>query len=823
MVVRVRLDITGVVQGVGFRPAVARIAAEFGLTGWVYNDAGSVHCELQGPAADIDAAITALRHRPPPMARIDTLERVEAEPIDTAGFEIIDSHDDDGSRTLVPPDIAACADCLREMRDPGDRRFGHPFITCTNCGPRYTVITDLPYDRPATTMAGFPMCEECAAEYRNPADRRFHAQTIACADCGPRLSWSVTRRLPDESSPAEADDPIGAACDALLAGQVVAIKGIGGFHLACRGDDDAVVMLLRTRKNRPAKPFAIMVADLEAARAIVEIDAAAAAALTSPAAPIVLLPRTGALVGGTSVCGAVAPGLADLGVMLAYSPVHHQIFDRLGLLPLVMTSANQGGSPIVYRDEQLSWIVGSADGNRIVGSADGSRIVGSAEGSSTPDLADAVLTHDRPIYVPCEDSVLTLDDQGRELPLRRSRGYAPLPVSVALPAGDTVLATGGDLKTTFCLMAAAATGGRRHAHLSSHLGDMADRRTQVTFESALQHLAFMTGQHPDVIACDLHPGYATTAWARRTAAGRPVIAVQHHHAHAVSLLADHQRLGTPIVAVTYDGTGYGTDGAIWGGELLAITDPADFTRVGHLVPFALPGGDGAVREPARIALDLLTRAGVDWADDLAPVAAVGEAGLRVLAQQIPRAVGCVPTTSMGRLFDAVASLLGVCQQVTYEGQAAIELEHLARRGRVEPGVTSLRPAGAADLDFAVTGGLLDPAPMIAAIVEGLRAGAAPADLAAGFHQAVIRGTARAVRHCAGLTGVSVVGLTGGVFANRLLLHGLRESLSKSGYEVLTHRIVPCNDGGLALGQASIAAARRAQERTGVCASESPAR
>lgn len=774
MVVRVRLDVTGVVQGVGFRPAVARIAAEFGLAGWVYNDAGSVHCELQGPAAGVDAAVAALRDRPPPMARIDTLERSEVPPVESAGFEIIESHDDDGSRTLVPPDIAACADCLSEMRDPADRRFGHPFITCTNCGPRYTVITDLPYDRPATTMAGFPMCDACAVEYRDPSDRRYHAQTIACADCGPRLSWSGLR----------GDDPIGAACEALRAGQVVAIKGIGGFHLACRADDESVVNRLRTRKNRPAKPFAVMVADLEAARAIVEVDDPAAAALSAPAAPIVLLPRT-----GKGVSDAVAPRLADLGVMLAYSPVHHQLFDRLGPLPLVMTSANQGGSPIVYRDQDVGWIDG---------------------------LADAVLTHDRPIYVPCEDSVVTLDDERRELPLRRSRGYAPLPVSVALPAGETLLATGGDLKTTFCLMAGAVTGGRRNAHLSSHLGDMADRRTQVSFESALEHLAFMTGQHPGIIASDMHPGYATTAWARRSADGRPVVPVQHHHAHAVSLLADHQRLGSPIIAVTYDGTGYGSDGSIWGGELLAIAeDPAEFTRVGHLMAFALPGGDGAARQPARIALDLLTRAGIAWSDDLAPVAAVGEAGLHVLSQQIPRGVGCVPTTSMGRLFDAVASLLGVCQQVTYEGQAAVELEHLARH--------SLRRGRAVDLDLTVTDGLLDPAPVIATMVARLRDGNSPADLAAGFHLAVVRGTARLVRHCAGLAGTRTVGLTGGVFANRILLHGLRQSLTKSGYEVLTHRIVPCNDGGLALGQATIAAAKQAQERTGACASESPAR
>lgn len=790
--IRVRLDITGVVQGVGFRPAVARIAAEHGLSGWVYNDAGSVHCEWEGPAADVEAAVGALRDRPPPMARVDTLRVSALEPRGADGFEILASRDDDGSRTLVPPDIAMCGDCLREMRDPSDRRYRHPFITCTNCGPRYTVITDLPYDRPATTMAGFAMCPACAVEYHDPADRRYHAQTIACPDCGPTLGWHGE----------ESADPIGAAAAALLAGGIVAIKGIGGYHLACRADDTAAVSLLRSRKTRPAKPFAVMVADLDTAGGIAVVDEAAAAALTSPAAPIVLVERRWRRAAGIEprdgvVSDAVAPGLADLGVMLAYSPVHHLLFERVGPTPLVMTSANQGGSPIVFRDADLVWIDG---------------------------LADAVLTHDRAIHVPCEDSVMAIDDEGRQLPLRRSRGYAPLPVSVPVPGGDVVLATGGDLKTTFCLMAGSAVDGPRvlrHAHLSSHLGDMADPRTQDCFTAALEHLAFMTGQRPGIIACDLHPGYATTAWARRTAnsgtAGRPVVAVQHHHAHAVSLLADNQRLGTPIIAVTYDGTGYGSDGTVWGGELLAITDPAQFTRVGHLVPFALPGGEGAVRQPARIALDLLMRAAVDWDGDLAPVRAVGDAGLHILRQQIPRGVGCVPTTSMGRLFDAVASLLGVCQQVSYEGQAAVELEHLARLGQP------------AELGFAVAEGLLDPAPVIAGIVAGLRSGATPADLAAGFHRAVIRGTAEAARNCADGAGISVVGLTGGVFANRLLLHGLRESLTKSGYEVLTHRIVPCNDGGLALGQATIAAALRsaaapmAAERNGVCASESPAK
>lgn len=765
--VRVRLDITGVVQGVGFRPAVARIADARGVSGFVHNDAGLVRCEFEGAADAVDAAAADVRDTPPPMARIDSIRMTSIRPHGDSSFRIVASTSGQG-RTLVPPDLAICQDCLREMRDPADRRYGHPFITCTNCGPRYTVITDLPYDRAATTMAHFPMCGACAAEYHDQTDRRFHAQTIACLDCGPTPSWS---------GPGDAQDPIAAAASAIAAGMIVAVKGIGGYHLACRADDSAVVAELRRRKSRPAKPFAVMVVDLNAAGQIAEVSEAAAAVLGSASAPIVLLPRRSG-----AVSAEVAPRLGDVGVMLAYTPLHHLLFERLGAIPLVMTSANRGGSPIVFRDGDLDWIDG---------------------------LADGVLGHDRPIGVPCEDSVLTLDGEGTVVPIRRSRGYAPLPVSGATGAADAVvLATGGDLKTTFCLM-----GADGHAHMSSHLGDMADPRTQACFSSALDHLAHMTGRHPEVITADLHPGYATTHWARRQ--GKPVFGVQHHHAHAISLLAEHRRLGTPIIAVTYDGTGYGTDGTIWGGELLAIRDPARFTRVGHLMPFALPGGDGAVRQPARIALDLMHRAGVAWDRDLPPVVAVGETGRHVLAQQIPRGLGCTTTTSMGRLFDAVASLLGVCQEVGYEGQAAIELEHLARTGApVEE-----------EIDFAIRDGVLDPGPVIAALASGLRAGTPAADLAAAFHRAVVRGTVEAVARCATAADIATVGLTGGVFVNRLLLDGIRTGLQGRGFDVLTHQVVPCNDGGLALGQAVVAATAHPsrRERSGVCASESPAR
>ncbi|MBJ7339460.1 carbamoyltransferase HypF [Mycolicibacterium sp.] len=766
--VRSRLDITGVVQGVGFRPAVARIAEARGVTGFVRNDSGSVHCEFEGAADAVDEAVAELWGAPPPRARIDTFRVTEVAPLGDLDFRIVESTSTGATRTLVPPDIAMCADCLREMNDPADRRFGHPFITCTNCGPRYTVITDLPYDRPATTMANFPMCDRCAIEYRDPSDRRFHAQTIACPDCGPALTWT---------GPGDGADPIAAAVAVIEAGGIAAVKGIGGYHLACRADTDAAVAELRRRKSRPAKPFAVMVPNVSAARRIAEISDAAAALLTSSAAPIVLVPAVPG-----AVSGRVAPGLLDVGVMLAYSPVHHLLFERLGAA-LVMTSANAGGSPIVFRDDDLDWIDG---------------------------LADGVLAHDRPIHVPCEDSVLTVDDHDAALPLRRSRGYAPLPVSVPAAEDDVpvILATGGDLKTTFCLMASDG-----YAHMSSHLGDMADPRTQSCFTGALDHLAHMTDRRPALIACDLHPGYATTGWAQRR--GQPTVRVQHHHAHAVSLLAEHGRLGSPMLAVAYDGTGYGSDGTIWGGEFLAVVETSRFVRVGHLAPFALPGGDGAARQPARIALDLMSRADVGWDADLAPVAHVGTDGRHVLAQQLPRGVGCVTTTSMGRLFDAVSSLLGVCQEVTYEGQAAIELEQLARTGR----------PGMAPIDFDCSDGLVDPRPVIVGLVDGIRAGVATAELAAAFHDAVIRATVRNAVACARTAGIATIGLTGGVFANRLLLEGIRNGLQDRGFDVLTHRVLPCNDGGLALGQAVVAAAlqRTSREGSGLCASESPAR
>ncbi len=773
MTVRMQVEVTGVVQGVGFRPAVARIAARRGLTGSVSNESGVVRCEFEGAADAVAAAIAEVGAGPTPLSRVDAVVTVELQCRNDSGFVIAASRVGGTARTIIPSDVATCPSCQAELRDPGNRRYGHPFITCTDCGPRYTVITDLPYDRDATTMAGFAMCEACRGEYTDPTDRRFHAETIACPDCGPRLEFRgiVGRPVPGHMP---GDDPITAAAAALRAGKIVAIKGIGGYHLACRADHDEPVELLRSRKGRPDKPFAVMVAGLDEAARLVDFGDAARQALAAPTAPVVIAPRNaGSRAAGSRVADAVAPRLADLGVMIAYTPIHHLLFDRLGPLPLVMTSANTSGSPILFRDSDID----SDIDDRLDG------------------IADAVLTHDRRIVVPCEDSVVRADGDA-VIPIRRSRGYAPMPVTgVASPV--PLVATGGDLKTTFCLL-----GRDGHAHMSAHLGDMSDPRTQRSFTDALDHLQQMTAVTAAAIACDMHPRYATTAWAHRAAAGREVVEVQHHHAHAVALLAEHGLLGTPAVVLTFDGTGYGTDGVVWGGEFLALgTDPSVFTRVAHLAEFALPGGDNAVREPSRIALDLLWRSGIGALDDLHPVTTVGDLGLRIIAQQRAKGLGCPTTTSMGRLFDGVSALLGICAHVTYEGQAAIELEACARR--------SVPDSAALDrmaIDQDTIPGVLDHRGIIAHLAAGLRAGRDRADLAATFQQWVIAESARVAADAAHRLGIDTVGLTGGVFANTALRRGIGATLEQRGLRVLTHATVPPNDGGLALGQACVAAA-----------------
>jgi hydrogenase maturation protein HypF len=769
--VRRRFTVTGVVQGVGFRPFVHRIASELGLAGFVGNDSAAVFVEAQGERARVDEFGLRLRSEAPPLARITAVSVTDLAADTTCGreFQIVASQTVSGATTPIPPDIAVCDDCVAELFDPHDRRYRHPFVTCTNCGPRFTIIRELPYDRPATTMSAFAMCERCAAEYYDPANRRFHAQPIACPDCGPSL-WF---RSPT-GGVTGSDAALAATQRALAAGAVVAIKGIGGYHLACAVDDDTVVGALRARKARGAKPFAMLVRDLDVARRYAYVDTAEAAVLSSPARPIVLLrrlPRNNT----APVADAVAPGSPLLGLMLPYSPVHHLLLapvpSAAERVPdaLVLTSANRSDEPICFTEADAA--------------------------SRLSPLCDAVLDHNRPIHVPCDDSVVRVVD-GRELPIRRSRGYAPLPVDLGRD-GPAVLAVGGELKNTFCL-----TDGSR-AYMSGHIGDMETLETLRAFERAVGQLSEIRHQ-PARLAADLHPGYQTRNWAERHADARPLDLVQHHHAHVVSLLAEHGRLGEPTIGVSFDGTGYGCDETIWGGEILALgRDSHRFVRVGHLLAVPLPGGDAAVRNPWRMALSQLWTAGVDWTPDLAPVAAVTAAELRLIRSQLDSNAGCVACSSMGRLFDAVASLLGVRHRIDYEGQAAIELEVLADSASAQ----------AAQLRMDVrTDAVIDPTGMVRAIVSALRAGVEPAALAAGFHRAVADAVSEVVSLVAGE--VRVVGLTGGVFQNVLLLHQCRQRLQQKGFEVLTHHAVPPNDGGLALGQAAVSVLTALAEERG---------
>lgn len=775
---RQRITVTGVVQGVGFRPFVHRLATELGLSGFVGNDSGAVFLEVQGGPARLAEFCRRLCAEAPPLARIAEVRasELDADPECGPEFRIATSQLATGVTTPIPPDIAVCDDCVAELFDPLDRRYRHPFVTCTNCGPRFTIIEGLPYDRPATTMSAFPMCARCAAEYHDPANRRFHAQPIACPDCGPALRFGSAA-----GDVRGSDAALAATHRALAAGAVVAIKGIGGYHLACRIDDAAAVAALRARKARGAKPFAVLVRDLDVARRYADVGGTEAAALSGPARPIVLLRRLSPDA-GAPLTDAVAPGSPLLGLMLPYSPLHHLLLAPVpgiaGPPPdaLVLTSANRSDEPICFTEDDAA--------------------------RRLPALCDAVLDHDRRIHVPCDDSVVrVVDDRDgpHELLIRRSRGYAPLPVDLRLE-GPSVLAVGGELKNTFCL-----TDGSR-AYLSGHIGDMATWETLRAFERAVSQLGEIRGP-PTRLAADLHPGYHTRSWAERHAGSRPLDLVQHHHAHVASLLAEHGRLGEPIVGVSFDGTGYGCDETIWGGEILALgTRSHRFVRVGHLLAVPLPGGDAAVRNPWRMALSQLWTADIDWTPDLAPVAAATDDELRLTRSQLQTGTGCVPCSSMGRLFDAVASLLGVRHRIEYEGQAAVELEALAESaghdlGRPRPSLPlAVRPDG-----------VIDPAPMVQTMVAALYAGTPRAVLAAAFHQAIADAVADVVARVAGAT--RLVGLTGGVFQNVLLLCSCRDRLQRNGFEVITHHTVPPNDGGLALGQAAVSVLMAQEEMT----------
>jgi hydrogenase maturation protein HypF len=717
-----------------------------------------VFAEVEGPPAAVAAFLESLARDAPPLARIERITTSDMHPHGTASFTIAASEAGAERRTLVSADTATCADCLAELADPGDRRFGYPFINCTNCGPRFTIVRDVPYDRPLTTMAGFAMCERCAAEYNDPADRRFHAQPTCCPACGPRLV------LLDPAGTVLSGPPLETAADLLRQGKVLAVKGLGGYHLAADATSQSAAGALRARKHREDKPFAVMVADLAAAARLCDVDETAAGLLTSSRRPIVLLPwRDAAAVAGDSVAWAVAPGNRQLGLMLPYTPLHHLLMARFAR-PMVLTSGNVSDEPIVYRDGEAVERLGG--------------------------IADAFLTHDRPIQVRADDS-LARAFRGREMVLRRSRGYAPEPLDVAAAFARPVLACGAELKNTFCL------GRGNHAFVSPHIGDLENAETLRSFTEGIEHFKRLFDITPEVVAHDLHPEYLSTKYALDLAqdAGLALVGVQHHHAHIASCLADNRAAG-PVIGVAFDGTGYGTDGTLWGGEFL-VADLAGFERAGHLAPVPLPGGAAAIRQPWRMAAVYLEAAFPGGPPDGLEVARRNERLWPGVLAMARRGVNAPVTSSAGRLFDAVAALLRVRDEINYEGQAAVELEQLADPG--EPGCYRAAITGAGPF-------LASGADLVRAAAADLVAGVARPVIAARFHNgvaALIRDGCLLLRERHGL---STVALSGGVFQNLLLLEAVAGQLEALGFEVLVHSRVPCNDGGISLGQAVVAAA-----------------
>ncbi len=777
----------GIVQGVGFRPFVYALASGLSLGGLVGNDADGVFAEVEGTPAAIGEFLRLLEADAPPLARVTGVRTWAMEPDGSAGFSIVASQPNGPGaprQALVSADTATCADCLREMADQADRRFGYPFINCTNCGPRFTIVRDVPYDRARTTMARFTMCPACAAEYRDPGNRRFHAEPTCCPACGPALTLAgrpgtamsygtVAGGAPDGGTPGgpgpagarAAADALAAAAVMLREGHVLAIKGLGGYHLAADAASEKAAAALRERKHREDKPFAVMVADVAAARELCAVNEAAATVLGSPRRPIVLLPRRP----GTAVAEPVAPGNRQLGIMLPYTPLHHLLLAAVAG-PMVLTSGNTSDEPIAYRDDDAFARLGA--------------------------VADFFLTHDRAIHIRTDDSV-TREFRGREMVLRRSRGYVPEPVTVGFAFRRPVLACGAELKNTFCL----AKGNR--AVVSPHIGDLENAETLRSFTEGIEHLRRLFGIDPQVVAYDLHPDYLSTKYALDLD-GADLVGVQHHHAHIASCLADNGESG-PVIGVAFDGTGYGPDGTIWGGEFL-VADLAEFRRVGHLVPVPMPGGAAAVRQPWRMAAAYLDAAfpgggpGPGWPCAL-DVIRRNEGRWGDVLTLARKGINAPVTSSAGRLFDAVSALLGVRDTINYEGQAAIEMEQLANpaeRGAYRAGIEPGEP-------FRIKG-----ADLVRQAAEDLARGSERAVIAARFQRGIVRLIEDGCATIRGRHGLETVALSGGVFQNVTVLGEAVARLEARGFRVLTHARVPCNDGGISLGQAVVAAARDAQ-------------
>jgi hydrogenase maturation protein HypF len=761
---RRRVTVHGIVQGVGFRPFINRLATRYRLSGSVFNFTGGVTIEIEGPAPDLKAFLIDLQSEPPPVAVIETVRVEEIAPTGQGDFVIVPSRETEGGPILVSPDLALCADCARELLDPRDRRFRHPFINCTNCGPRFTLVRKVPYDRPNTSMSRFAMCPSCAAEYADLGDRRYHAQPVACPQCGPTVHF-VTPGTVDK--PSTGDEAILQAQMLLVSGRILAVKGVGGFHLACDARSSAAVRRLRCRKGREEKPLAVMVASLHTAEALCELSEDAAFLLTSVRAPIVLCPKRQP----EGLAIEVAPDSADYGLLLPYTPLHLLLLTEAPFDALVMTSGNLSDEPLCTgNDEALERLSG---------------------------IADAFLLHDRDILVGCDDSVVRVSPQGPIL-LRRARGYVPLPVR---PAREQrcVLALGGQLKNTFCL-----TSGTK-AFLSQHLGDLEDARCLEYLERSVAHFRQILQVEPEALACDLHPDYLSTHYARELSEtqGLPLLQVQHHHAHVAACAADNQHEG-PFLGLACDGTGYGTDGTVWGCEVL-LCDGPHMQRLGHLAQVPLPGGEAAIREPWRAASAYL------WASGIASETGwlrgrldgqVTEEQWEALDALLSHGVNCPLASSAGRLFDAAAAMIARRHRNAYEGQAAMALEALAATSTRPPESRSAEEWLAEEESRSCL--VISPAPLLAAVIEGLQAGLPEVEVAAQFHEDFAQLLAAAALRAADRTGLQHVALSGGTFQNRLLLTRLCRLLTERGLKPLWHRSVPPNDGGISLGQAVVA-------------------
>ncbi|MGD9118304.1 MAG: carbamoyltransferase HypF [Dehalococcoidia bacterium] len=749
-----RISVRGVVQGVGFRPFIYRLAQEHDLKGWVRNTSGNVEIEIEGDESKLNLFLKELEEKAPPMSRIENIEVSLAPPKGYGDFSIKESLSRQGHYQLVSPDIATCPECKEEIFATADRRYRYAFTNCTNCGPRFTIIEDIPYDRPKTTMRSFKMCPLCQREYDDPLDRRFHAQPNACPVCGPSLAL-----VGGEGKAVECEDAISAASRLLKEGKILAVKGLGGFQLACDATDDGAVKLLRKRKRRPSKPLAVMMASIKAVEKHCLVSPQERELLESPQAPIVLLRWKE----GSNIAKTIAPQLKYLGVMLPYTPLHHLLMHEAGL-PLVMTSGNLSEEPIAKdNDEALRRLKG---------------------------IADYFLVHNRDIYARYDDSVYMVES-GLPQALRRARGYAPYPIFLPFKA-KPVLACGAEDKNTFCLTK------DEHAFLSQHIGDMENEETLEHFENTIELYKKLFRVEPEVIAHDMHPEYLATKYALELGAnaGLPLVPVQHHHAHIVSCMVENN-IEKPAIGVAFDGTGYGPDGTLWGGEFM-VADYKSFERVGHFEYVPLPGGAMAIKKPYRMALSYLyTLLGEEFELDGLPLASVNADELSIIKQQLKKKINSPLTSSAGRLFDAVSALLGVRGEIDYEAQAAIELEMLAaatKEAKAYPFVINSEDGV----------GIVRLCKLWTALVGDVKSKVQLSEISLKFHKTVAEITAETCQLIAKDSKIKRVALSGGVFQNRLLLKLTIAALQREGFEVLTHRLVPPNDGGLSLGQAVIA-------------------